>query len=100
MNFENIKVLVIDDNQSMQTLFKAIIKKYFQSDIESLFLVKMQKSIYIIITIDIVFIDYYLPDMKGTEIITDEVLNKFKVILMSANDIEINNKISFLKKTN
>lgn len=36
MNFENIKVLVIDDNQSMQTLFKAIIKKYFQSDIESL----------------------------------------------------------------
>lgn len=58
----------------------------------------MQKSIYIIIAIDIVFIDYYLPDMKGTEIITDEVLNKFKVILMSANDIEINNKISFLKK--
>lgn len=82
----------------MQTLFKAIIKKYFKSDIESSLSgedakMNLQNNSY-----DIVFIDYNLPNMKGSDIITDEILNKSKIILMSANDIKLDNGISFLKK--
>ena len=90
MNFENLKVLVVDDLHTMREIIRSVlseieIKNVHEAESGSVALIKIKKTRF-----DVILLDWNMPNMSGIEVLrairADPSTKNIPVIMVTAEN--------------